>query len=379
MNKEPRLIALYLPQYHPIPENNKWWGEGFTEWTNVGKAKPLFKGHHQPRVPADLGYYDLRLPESRKAQAELAKECGIEGFCYWHYWFGDGKRLLERPFNEVLQSGEPDFPFCLGWANHSWQAKTWSPNGKNVLLIEQKYGGIEDFTNHFLDVLPAFKDRRYIKVDNKPFFLIWDPNDIPDTALFINHWNKLAKENGLDGIYFVASANDKKEVEKFKAMGFDAVSLDLQRKVFLDKNSIRAGSASLDLIWKIFLDKNKIRNVWLQIRRTIKGIPKYLDYDEYTDYFLQNLPISDTIIPSVIPNFDHSPRSGKYGTVLINDSPKKFELFLRLLFNKLSLKKKETNIVILRSWNEWGEGNYLEPDLKNGTGFLEAIKKSKMD
>lgn len=121
----PRIIALYLPQFHPIPENNKWWGPGFTEWTNVAKAKPLFKGHLQPRIPADLGFYDLRLPETRIQQAELAKAAGIEGFCYYHYWFGHGKQLLERPFNEVVESGKPDFPFCICWANHTWSNKTW--------------------------------------------------------------------------------------------------------------------------------------------------------------------------------------------------------------------------------------------------------------
>ena len=157
-----RVIAFYLPQYHPFKENDEWWGKGFTEWTNVGRAKPLFRGHYQPRVPADLGYYDLRMPEVREKQVNLAKEAGIEGFCYWHYWFGNGRRLMESVFDEVLISGKPDFPFCLGWANHSWFAKTWDKDGKkDKLLIEQQYLGIEDFKTHFGYALKAFKDPRY--------------------------------------------------------------------------------------------------------------------------------------------------------------------------------------------------------------------------
>jgi lipopolysaccharide biosynthesis protein len=170
MNKT-RLIAFYLPQFHPIPENDAWWGPGFTEWTNVGRAKPLFRNHYQPKVPRDLGYYDLRVEETRIKQAEMAKRAGIEGFCYWHYWFGNGKRLLERPFNEVLETGNPDFPFCLGWANHSWSSKIWSPTGsKNTPLIEQTYPGEDDIIAHFNANLEAFKDNRYIKINNKPVF-----------------------------------------------------------------------------------------------------------------------------------------------------------------------------------------------------------------
>ena len=170
-----RVIALYLPQFHPIPENDKWWGPGFTEWTNVVKAKPLFKGHVQPKVPADLGFYDLRLPETREKQAELARQAGIEGFCYYHYWFG-GKQVLERPFNEVVESGKPDFPFCLCWANHTWSNKTWNRKSaiqQNSVLIEQTYPGYEDDVQHFLSLLPAFKDERYIRLDGKPVFFLY--------------------------------------------------------------------------------------------------------------------------------------------------------------------------------------------------------------
>ena len=166
-----RVIAFYLPQFHPIPENDEWWMKGFTEWTNVGKARSLFPGHYQPKVPADLGYYDLRVPETRQAQADMAREYGIEGFCYWHYWFGNGKRLLERPFNEVLASGKPDFPFCLAWANESWKGFFHGVKTKQA-LITQLYPGEDDYIAHFETVLPAFKDPRYITVDDKPVFMI---------------------------------------------------------------------------------------------------------------------------------------------------------------------------------------------------------------
>ena len=173
----PRIIAFYLPQFHPFKENDEWWGKGFTEWTNVGKAKPLFKGHNQPRVPTELGYYDLRLPIVREQQAEMAREAGVEAFCYWHYWFGNGKRLIADIFDEVLYSGKPDFPFCLGWANHSWYAKNWNADGTttNKLLIEQTYPGIEDEKMHFAFLLKAFKDKRYTKVNGCPLFYIFDP------------------------------------------------------------------------------------------------------------------------------------------------------------------------------------------------------------
>ncbi len=168
-----------------------WWGKGFTEWTNVRKAVPLFKGHVQPRVPADLGYYDLRDPEVKDKQAKLAREAGVEGFCYYHYWFG-GKQLLERPFNEVVETGEPDFPFCLCWANHTWSNKTWQRKSavqKNSILIEQTYPGYEDDVNHFMSLLDAFRDKRYIKVDGRLLFAVFDSIGFPNVRAFMDTWN----------------------------------------------------------------------------------------------------------------------------------------------------------------------------------------------
>ena len=189
-----RLIAYYLPQFHPVAENDKHWGKGFTEWTNVAKAKPLFKGHYQPFLPTELGYYDLRVPQIRNEQAALAKAYGIEGFCYWHYWFG-GKRMLDMPFNEVVKSGEPDFPFCLCWANHSWTA-IWVGDTRTV-IVEQTYPGVSDYENQFYELLPAFKDKRHIRVNGKLLYSIFAPEAIPDCKLFTNTWQELAEKEGL--------------------------------------------------------------------------------------------------------------------------------------------------------------------------------------
>ncbi|MBR1455274.1 MAG: glycoside hydrolase family 99-like domain-containing protein, partial [Lachnospiraceae bacterium] len=197
MKKKARVIAFYLPQFHPTPENDKFWGKGFTEWTNVAKAKPLFKGHHQPHIPADLGFYDLRMPEVRDAQAKLARDAGIEGFCYWHYWFGNGKQFLQKIFDEVVESGKPDFPFCVGWANHSWNNKNWvnTPTfSKDYYIAEQTYPGAEDNEKHFYSLLKAFKDPRYIKVDGKLLFYIFAPLKFPNVSAFISQWNELAKK-----------------------------------------------------------------------------------------------------------------------------------------------------------------------------------------
>src|SRR6185295_18996445 len=184
-----RLIAFYLPQFHPIPENDEWWGRGFTEWTNAAKAKPLFPGHYQPHVPADLGFYDLRVPETRADQAQMARAHGIEAFCYYHYWLA-GKRLIERPFNEVLASGEPDLPFCLCWANQTWTG-IWH-GAPNRILIEQTYPGMDDHARHFDFLVQAFMDRRHVRVDGKPLFMVYEPTLIPDVRKVTDFWRDRA-------------------------------------------------------------------------------------------------------------------------------------------------------------------------------------------
>lgn len=354
-NKKVRIIAFYLPQYHPIPENDKWWGKGFTEWTNVGKAKPLFKGHYQPKVPADLGYYDLRVPETRVAQAEMAQEYGIEGFCYWHYWFGNGKQLLERPFKEVLNTGSPDFPFCLAWANHSWKDKQFKKGGTDKMLIEQLYPGDEDHVNHFNELLPAFKDHRYIRVDNKPLFYIYAPFNLPDVAHFISLWQHLAQSNGLKGIHFVTQTHDSTEIDKLMNLGFNGV------------NIIRL----FDFFKK---DYSFIEKVYMKIMRIIFKSGRVVDYSRASNYFSGEDDFLEHCYPTIIPNWDHSPRSGKEGHIIINSTPEKFGEHVKSVLRTVNEKESQHKLIFLRSWNEWGEGNYIEPDMKYGRSFLLSLK-----
>lgn len=345
--KKARVIALYLPQFHPIPENDAWWGKGFTEWTNVAKAKPLFKGHYQPHIPADLGFYDLRLPEVREAQAELAREAGIEGFCYWHYWFGNGRRLLERPFNEVLESGKPDFPFCLAWANHSWSSNSWKKGfalQKNTLLLEQTYPGEQDYIDHFHAVLPALQDKRYICVDGKPLFAVFRPHDCPDMARFIAIWRDLAVKNRLPGIYFVGMVNNARNktsmipsvnnaAECYNSvleLGFDAVcSQGLMRADILAN--------------KMFLAHEVLSRIF--------KINHLITYDQ--DKINKNLLVEEdkweNVFPSIYSNWDRSPRAGKKAAIYVNSTPKVFEKLLRNAIELIKDKDDEHKILFLRS------------------------------
>jgi lipopolysaccharide biosynthesis protein len=352
-----RAIAIYLPQFHPIPENDEWWGKGFTEWTNVGKAKPLFRGHYQPRVPKDLGYYDLRVPEARKAQADLAREAGIEGFCYWHYWFGNGKRLIERPFNEVVASGEPDFPFCLAWANETWKGFAHGLKNRNI-LIEQKYPGAEDYEKHFYAVLPALKDKRYIKVDGKPLFMIYRPLASEEILLFIQTWRNLAKQNGLEGIHFVGQVIDSRvNVDDILKTGVDAV------------NTVRLDNYQLTV-------RSKFQRLSKFIKKIVLKVPQTYQYKTVAKYFtVPEIDSRNKIYPSIIAGWDHSPRSASEALVLTDFTPNEFGKHVAEVVKTIALKPEEDQIIFIKSWNEWAEGNYLEPDMKYGKGFLETLKK----
>lgn len=351
---KPRLIAFYLPQFYPTKENDEWWQPGFTEWTNVGRTKPLFPGHHQPKVPADLGYYDLRVPETREKQAELAREAGIEGFCYWHYWFA-GRRLLDRVFKEVVESGKPDFPFCLCWANHSWMKKVWDPTKPNTLLMEQTYPGEQDYIDHFYAMLPAFKDPRYMKRNGKLIFGIFLTN-IPDLQLFKDVWNRLAKENGLGEFWFFGLSRNMENGRGALNDGYDAACID-----YMQEQNMPAGFLK-DTFWRII--------------RKFTSLPKYMSYDRYVKDSLSKFIPDDGFVPCLGPNFDHSPRSGNKGVILQGSNPSKWGAYCRKMFEKVKDRTHEENIVMIKSWNEWGEGNYLEPDLQYGKQYIQATREA---
>ena len=346
-----RVVAFYLPQFHPIPENDEWWGKGFTEWTNVGKARPLFPGHYQPRVPADLGFYDLRLPDTRVAQAELARDYGIEAFCYWHYWFA-GRRILERPFTEVLKSGEPKFPFCLGWANQTW-AGIWHGDPDRI-LIEQTYPGVADHEAHFHALLEAFEDDRYLRVAGKPLFHIYRPRAVPEVHRFTDLWRTLAHRAGLPGLYLVAEGGSEWNPAED---GFDA-------SVALSLPSLQGWEPGWHAI-------RRLRWEW----RKRRGIPTVVRYEDVEAEIVPSRQSGIRSHPCLVPNWDNTPRSGRNGLVLHGSTP---ELFRRQVRRALAIAANdppEERLVFVKSWNEWAEGNYLEPDLKFGRGYLEVIRE----
>lgn len=378
MNRKARVIAFYLPQYYPVKENDEMWGKGFTEWRNVAKATPLFRGHYQPQLPADLGFYDLRIPEVREEQAELAREAGIEGFCYWHYWFGNGRRILEMPFHEVLTSGKPDYPFCLGWANHSWTNKTWQKLDrfqKDTTFIEQLYPGEDDYIDHFNTVLPAFKDPRYITVDGKPLFLIFAGDRIPDASNFIKIWNELAIQNGLKGIYFVARVDSTGKISP-KNTKNDMISNTGARYDVLKKLGYDAISSSTmkqaDIMTKGYY--TKMKNLLLARYSLQLGCDKY-DYAKIIEHLYYPEDRRVDVFPQLVPRWDKTPRKGRDAEIYYNSTPELFKKSIGYALDTIKDKPDDKKILFLFAWNEWGEGAYMEPDLKYGHGYLNALRE----
>lgn len=386
MNKA-RIIALYLPQFHPIPENDRWWGPGFTEWTNVAKSKPLFRGHVQPRIPADLGFYDLRLAETREQQAILAREAGIEGFCYYHYWFGGGRQLLERPFNEVVASGKPDFPFCICWANHTWSNKTWNRKSamqQDTVLMEQTYPGTEDDIAHFNSLLPAFRDSRYMTVDGKLIFVIYDPLKFINIERFIETWRKLAEKNGLPGFHFVGMTPSTLTFRVAADGSRQLVMPNLKSSAKIFKDVLDLGFDSVNSFGKRrgeMLYEGKWKNLAKTILRHI-GLPtgsiRY-DYERTVRNYFAPEDSWENVYPTILPQWDRTPRVSSWDGVYVNATPEKFEQHIRQALDLIKNKEPEHRILFLKSWNEWGEGNYVEPDLQWGHGFLDAIHRAVVE
>ena len=336
-----RVIAYYLPQYHSIPENDAWWGKDFTEWNRVRAAKPLFEGHQQPKVPGELGYYNLLDPAIRERQAQLARDAGIEGFCYWHYWFG-GKQLLEQPLQQVLQSGKPDFPFCIAWANESWYAKTWMdhPDQPDKLLIEQTYPKGDD-EQHFESILPMLRNKRYIHVDGKPFLVVYRPLHLPNGKAWTAKWQKMAKNAGFNGLFLVGHTLYSRETDAILALGFDAVNIV---PIGDTKRNIRLALHHLPSL----------------IRHLCGRAPLVYDYAQAMRVFASAIMKREEVIPTILPNWDHSPRSKNKALVLHNAHPQAFDAHVQAI--RQIVENKQNQLVMLKSWNEWSEGNYMEPD-----------------
>lgn len=350
-----RAFAFYLPQFHPIPENDAWWGKGFTEWTNTAKAAPMFHGHYQPHVPADLGFYDLRCAESREAQAEMARRFGIEAFCYYHYWFA-GQRVLERPFDEVLRSGEPDFPFCVCWANETWTG-IWHGAPKHI-LIEQTYPGVDDHRRHFAALLPAFSDRRYVRVGGKPLLVVYKPHEVPEPRAFIDLWQDMARQAGLGGLHIAGYATTVPG-DDLIALGYDAAIAPPLIK--------QRPWQSLQALWRT-------PQVWVrQKHRHLRGRPHVF---KYASWMQQNMPRAATgydSYPCIVHAWDNTPRSGANGVVLLDPDPALFRQLLSAAVHAVEDKPADQRIIFLKSWNEWAEGNHLEPDLRYGNAYLQVV------
>ena len=347
--ENPLIIAYYLPQYHRLKFNDDYWGKGFTEWTNTAKAKPLFKGHYQPHIPADLGFYDLNVRDTRIAQAQLAQEYGINCFCYWHYWLSENYQIMEMPFNEVLKDKEITLPFCLAWANHDWHnVKT------REVIIKQKYGGIHDYKEHYASLRKAFEDKRYLKLSGKPVFAIFSPFEIPNPQEFFDCWNELAVKDGFKGVFFIAIVKRDNEIDKALSLGFDAVNIMRLQEFEFQRSPISKLISSIKSKW-----------FHLPYRHEFKNVMKY---------FTSPRDREEKVFPTIISGWDHTPRSGKKGLILDNFTPDVFSKHIEDVFNQI--KDKENRIVFIRAWNEWAEGNHLEPDLKYGLGYLESIQKN---
>lgn len=347
-----RSIAFYLPQFHPVRENDEWWGRGFTEWTNVSKAVPKFRGHYQPHIPRDLGYYDLRLPETRAAQAHLARSFGVSGFCYYHYWF-NGRRLLERPFSEVLRSGEPDFPFMLCWANENW-TRVWDGGSKHVLL-HQSYSQ-EDDRRHIRSLFEAFRDPRYIRVDDKPALAVYNVHSIPDPAAMASVWREEMARAGFKGIYLCQieafGPKDPGETSFDAAIEFMPNFLALPPRI----RPGRVGRAAR----RIFRPNSGYR--WNNV----------YEYAAVKDCALAVEPPGYLRYRCVMPGWDNSARRSEWALIVRNSTPELYRDWLERVAADFQPPSPEENFIFVNAWNEWAEGAHLEPDQRWGLAYLKS-------
>lgn len=366
-----KIIAYYLPQFHEIPENNEWWGEGFTEWVNVKKAKPLFEGHNQPRVPLNNNYYNLLERNTQKWQVDLANEYGVYGFCFYHYWF-DGKLLLQQPVENFLADKSLNTHFCICWANEHW-TNAWTTKEATV-LIEQRYGKRREWEQHFEYLLPYFKDERYIKKNNKPLFVLYRPELVDCLEDMLACWQELARKNGFDGIDFayqhVSYTVSAKRNEDLFTYALEYHPSHVQAMKDMQNN------AKLKQIKKeiVLFAENKLGINLRELLRAKTELRQF-DYDELWRDILALEPRNEKCVPGACVDWDNTPRRGMRGAVFSGSTPEKFEKYLaRQIERARDIYHKDMLFVF--SWNEWAEGGYLEPDEKNEYGYLEAVRNA---
>lgn len=359
MQNKIKAIAIYLPQFHPIPENDNAWGEGFTEWTNVRKSLPLFKNHYQPHVPHhDIGYYDLRDVSVLEKQATLAQKYGIYGFMFYHYWF-NGKRLLNTPIDYLLKSGKPDFPFCLTWANENW-TRRWD-GADNEIIIQQNYSLEDDQSHmHFL-CTEVFTDKRYITVDGKPLFVIYKPELFPNIAESVKVFRTEAKKNGFD-LYLCYFENRTRDMNP-TIIGFDAC-LEFQPK------------------WSLLPPRNKSNLILralnkLKIYKTVNEANYITEFSNIVDVMTEdfNIPRDYKKFPTVVPMWDNSARRKGNATIFRNSTPELYGRWLKNAIDNFTPYSENENLLFINAWNEWAEGNHIEPCVKWGYQYLEMTRK----
>lgn len=376
-----KIIAFYLPQFHNIPENDEWWGDGFTEWVNVKNAKPLYEGHQQPKQPYNANYYDLTNDDIKVWQAELAKKYGVYGFCYYHYWF-NGKLLLEKPMEQMLANKEIDLPFCICWANEAW-TKAWV--GSSQTLIPQKYGTENEWKEHFNYLLQFFKDDRYIKVAGKPLFVIYKPELIECGNEMIECFNKWAIENGFPGI---CMAYQHGNMDFYTSNKDDShYDFDIEFQPIYARHDYDEQRSSSGLKKKLKAVYNKL-SIWCGKKlgkefmfrggtQTSEGVRKY-DYDAIWKCILNKKVEDEKRIPGAFAMWDNTPRHGMNGHVYTGSTPDKFQHYLKELIVKAK-NEYHKDMIFIYAWNEWAEGGYLEPDMENGYGYLEAIHNALLE
>ena len=345
--KPPRLVAFYLTQFHPIPENDKWWGKGFTEWTNVTKASPLFPGHYQPHLPTDLGFYDLRLRATRREQIRIAKDYGIDGFCYHYYWFS-GTRLLNEPLDDMLADPGSDMPFCLCWANENW-TRRWNAAEHDV-LIAQRYLPSDDL--NFIDsLLDFFRDRRYIRIDGKPFLIVYRPQHLPDARKTAAIWRQRCVDEGIGEIHLCAALTHGNE--DYEQFGFDSG---------VEFPPHNAGCT----------------NVAHQFSFHSPFRGSAVEFTEIAGTFLERRHKQENVFRCVFPSWDNTARTGDRATFVLNACPENYEYWLVESIRRTRDDfPNQDRFVFINAWNEWAEGCHLEPDRKHGRQYLEATLAAK--